>query len=69
VHVEVLHDESYDVCGVECPACGRRSSGGNALTGVVNGWNTAREIAESQAEYERQMFDCDMNEWYGRGEW
>lgn len=67
--IPAFHGEQYDVSGVECPACGRRSSGGNFKTGEVSGWNTAASIARSNAEYERQMFESDMNEWYGRGEW
>jgi len=59
----------YDVCDIECPECGRRSGGGNMGDGTVDSWMTARQIAESEAEYERQCFDSDMNEFYGRGEW
>lgn len=70
--VMVLEDESsddigftvqnYDVCNVHCEKCGRLSSGGNAATGEVCYWNTAREIAQSQAIYEQQMYESDMNE-------
>jgi hypothetical protein len=63
------YEDGYDVCNVHCEKCGRLSSGGNAATGEVCYWNTAREIAQSQAIYEQQMYESDMNEWYGRGEW
>ena len=62
-------EQGYDVCDVECHACGRLSTGGNGRTGEVNGWATAREAAQSQASYEALQFDSDMNEWYGRGNW
>jgi len=70
-HNELLHTqrEEYAVCDLECPSCRRRSSGGNYITGEVSGWNTPEVIAHSQAIYEQQMFESDMNEWYGRGEW
>lgn len=42
---------------VECHKCGRKATGGNYKTAI------------SEAEYERQCFEADMNEWYGRGEW
>ena len=62
-------DGDYDVCGVECEKCGRRSSGGNGLHGTIFGWMTAREVASSNAEYERQCIDADNNDFYGRGNW
>ncbi|WP_339803423.1 hypothetical protein [uncultured Marinobacter sp.] len=62
-------DHGFDVCGVECPDCGRMSTGGNGRTGIVDGWITAKSAAQSQAAFEAQQFDVDMNEWYGRGNW
>ena len=59
----------YDICTIECPECGRRSTGGNGRDGTVDSWMTQRQVAESEAEYQNQMFDADMNEWYGRGNW
>lgn len=62
-------EPGYDVCNIICPKCGRHSSGGNYKTGEVSGWMTAASVARSNAEYERQLFESDMNEWYGRGNW
>lgn len=67
--IPALDGEQYDVCNVRCPKCGRRSTGGNSRTGEVNGWITAKSAAESEAIYQEQMFESDMNEFYGRGEW
>jgi len=53
----------------DCPKCQRSASGGNWKTGEVFSWNTPQEVYESNQEYERQLFESDMNEWYGRGEW
>jgi len=73
IHTEILPwndgNESYAVCDIECPKCHRRSGGGNYKDGTISGWSTRAELDASQAEYERQCFDADMNEWYGRGEW
>lgn len=63
------NEYEYDVCGVICPKCHRHGTGGNYRTGEVTSWLTAKQIAESEAEYQRQSFEADMNEWYGRGEW
>ena len=59
----------YDVCGLVCPKCRRRANGGNYRQGTVAGWITPRALAESQREYERQLYESDCNEFYGRGEW
>lgn len=63
----------YAVCNetdeLECPKCHRHATGGNYKTGIVANWITAKAAAESEAEYQRQMFDADMNEFYGRGNW
>ena len=61
--------QDYEVCDVKCHDCGRMSTGGNARTGEVDGWVTAKEAAQCQAAYEAMQFDADMNEWYGRGNW
>lgn len=60
---------AYNVSDIVCPNCSRRSTGGNWKTGEVTSWITERAAYESQMEYERQSFESDMNEWYGRGEW
>lgn len=60
---------SYALYKVECHKCGNKVSGYNGRTGEVTSWMTARQIAQSQAIYEQQQFESDMNEWYGRGEW
>jgi hypothetical protein len=67
--VPLLENGEYEVCGIKCPKCKRSSDGGNFITGEVLGWITARDSAASQAEYERQMFESDNNELYGRGNW
>lgn len=64
-----INGPGYEVCGIECDQCGRTSTGGNFRTGIVNGWITAAAAAQSQAEYERQCWEADNNEWYGRGNW
>jgi hypothetical protein len=65
--------ECYAVCNetneLTCPKCHRSACGGNYKTGEVTSWITAKAAAESQAIYEQQLFESDMNEWYGRGEW
>jgi hypothetical protein len=50
----------WDVCGVECPKCGRRSCGGNARDATVNSWMTAREVDRSNAEFEQMEFEADL---------
>jgi hypothetical protein len=50
----------WDVCGVECPECGRRSCGGNARDATVNSWMTAREVDRSNAEFERMELDSEL---------
>ena len=68
-HVFEFGEWRYGVCDVFCPKCRRRSTGGNYKSGAVTSWITERDAAISQAEYERQCFESDMNEWYGRGNW
>ncbi len=67
--VETEKDDKgeYDVCYVECPECGSTAGGGNCRTGKISGWITPQQIARSNAEYQRQLFSADMNEWEGRG--
>jgi hypothetical protein len=50
-----------------CADCGQVVTGWNENTGAITDTITARQAAESQAEYERQMFSAEMNELYGRG--
>ena len=50
----------WDVCGVECPKCGRQSTGGNARDATVNSWMTAREVDRSNAEFEQMEFEADL---------
>jgi len=50
----------WDVCGVECPKCGRRSCGGNSRDATVNSWMTAREIDRSNAAFEQMEFEADL---------
>jgi hypothetical protein len=60
---------TWPVCDTECPKCDRRSTGGNGNTGEITCWITEADACASEQEYQRQLFDSDMNEWYGRGEW
>lgn len=64
-------EKEYEPLGIRCPKCKRRSTWGNSRTGRVyeEGWITASDAAASQAEYERQCFEADNNELYGRGNW
>ena len=54
---------------VECPSCSRVATGGNYLTGEVTSWMTRQQIDASQMEYERQLFEAENNEFFGRGNW
>ncbi len=68
-HLTMFRDDDgwWDVCDVECEACGRRSDGGNGGSGEIFGWLTRRQINESQSEFDRQSFSAECNEWMGRG--
>lgn len=65
--INCLYEDEYDVSNQECTKCGRSTTSGNWKTGEVTGWITRRDAEASQAEYERQCFSSEMNEWYGRG--
>ena len=65
----VIYDTCNETGGLTCPKCHRSACGGNYKTGEISSWITAKAAAESEAIYEQQMFESDMNEWYGRGEW
>ena len=63
VAVEIEWDEEYDewnVCGLECPECGRLSSGGNSRDATVNSWITRRQREESNAAFERMELDSEL---------
>jgi hypothetical protein len=55
-------DGDYDVCGVTCPQCHRRGTGGNGRTGEVGSWATEAEIDEANEIYRAQLMDVDYNE-------
>ncbi|HUS51835.1 MAG TPA: hypothetical protein VMZ91_16825 [Candidatus Paceibacterota bacterium] len=59
----------YDTCNIICPECKRHSTGGNFRTGEITSWMTQKDLNRANEEYQRQLFDADCNEWYGRGEW
>jgi|15BtaG_2_1085339.scaffolds.fasta_scaffold00048_24 hypothetical protein len=61
--------ERYHVCGAACEECGRRSGGGNMLTGEVTEWRTPQQVASAQANYDAQLFDAEQNALHGRGNW
>lgn len=76
LNVPIVEDEfnggfCYEPLNIHCPKCKRHSTWGNSRTGEVydEGWITAADAAASQAEYERQCFEADNNELYGRGNW
>jgi len=50
----------WNVCGVECPKCGRQSTGGNARDATVNSWMTTREVNQSNAAFEQMEFEADL---------
>ena len=67
---ELFGEYGYNVCNIECPECGRLSTGGNFKTGeVYPDWITQKNLAVANAEYQSQLFDADQNDFYGRGNW
>jgi len=62
VEIEWDHEynDGWNVCGVECPKCGRRACGGNSRDATVNSWMTAREIDRSNAAFEQMEFEADL---------
>jgi len=62
VEIEWDHEynDGWNVCGVECPKCGRRSSGGNARDATVNSWMTARQVYQSNAAFEQMELDSEL---------
>ena len=61
--------EVYDIFSCTCDECGRRASHANCRDGVVHSWSTPAQIRQAQEAYEAQLFDSDMNDFYGRGNW
>lgn len=59
----------YCVCEAVCPKCDRHATGGNYITGEITSWMTSHAIETSNAEYRRQCFEADNNEFCGRGNW
>lgn len=53
----------------KCEDCGRIAAHGNNLTGEIYSWMTPHNVASANADYQAQLFDADMNEFYGRGNW
>jgi hypothetical protein len=62
VEIEWDHEynDGWNVCGVECPKCGRQSTGGNTRDATVNSWMTTREVNQSNAAFERMQFEADL---------
>ena len=50
----------WDVCGVECPKCGRRSCGGNARDATVNSWATPRQVYQANEAFEQMEFEAEL---------
>lgn len=59
----------FELYDKRCQACGRHVTGFNGRTGVVNSWMTAAALSRANRWYQQQLYDAEMNEWYGRGEW
>ena len=62
VEIEWDHEynDGWNVCGVECPECGRQSTGGNSRDATVNSWMTTRQCEESEAAFERMELDSEL---------
>jgi hypothetical protein len=62
VEIEWDHEynDGWNVCGVECPKCGRRSSGGNSRDATVNSWMTTRQVYQSNAAFEQMELDSEL---------
>ena len=50
----------WDVGGVECPKCGRRSCGGNARDATVNSWATPRQVYQANEAFEQMEFEAEL---------
>ena len=62
VEIEWDHEynDGWNVCGLECPKCGRRSCGGNARDATVTRWMTAREVCQSNEAFEQMEFEAEL---------
>ena len=62
VEIEWDHEynDGWNVCGVECPKCGRQSTGGNTRDATVNSWMTTREVNQSNAAFEQMEFEAEL---------
>ena len=62
VEIEWDHEynDGWNVCGVECPKCGRQSTGGNARDATGNSWMTTREVNQSNAAFEQMEFEAEL---------
>ena len=54
------YDDGWNVCGVECPKCGRQSTGGNTRDATVNSWMTTREVNQSNAAFEQMECEAEL---------
>jgi len=54
------YDDGWNVCGVECPKCGRRSCGGNARDATVNSWATPRQVYQANEAFEQMEFEAEL---------
>ena len=62
-------DGRYELYHLRCLKCGASCTAFNGDTGEVTGWISARALQQANADYQRQLFDAECNEWYGRGNW
>jgi hypothetical protein len=63
VVVKIEWDHEYDewnVCGLECQECGRRSTGGNTRDATVSSWMTTRQVYQSNAAFEQMELDSEL---------
>tara|TARA_R110000824_G_scaffold151211_2_gene322145 strand:- start:239 stop:607 length:369 start_codon:yes stop_codon:yes gene_type:complete len=62
VEIEWDHEynDGWNVCGVECPKCGRRSCGGNARDATVNSWATPRQVYQANEAFEQMEFEAEL---------
>ena len=54
------YNDGWNVCGVECPKCGRQSTGGNTRDATVNSWMTTRQVYQSNAAFEQMELDSEL---------
>jgi hypothetical protein len=54
---------------VECEACGATCGGGNASSGNVSSWISAKQMNRAMAQLRAMEIDAFNNNFHGRGNW